>query len=156
MAIVVEDGTGLTNSNSYVSVADATVYATLRGVTVTANLDDALIKAIDYIESQSFQGYKNTKAQALQWPRTGVYIDNFSVDVDEIPTELINAQIEAALVVDGGDEILPVNERETETETVDVISVTYAPGSRSNPGYPKIDVWLDKVLISKQGSTVRV
>ena len=74
--IVVEDGTGLASSNSYVSEADFATYAADRGVTITGTSAVLLIQAMDSIEEENFKGNKYTDAQALQWPRDGVYIDD--------------------------------------------------------------------------------
>lgn len=159
MSLIVEDGTGKTDADSYVSVADCTTYAAARGIALTgdtAAIEVNIIKAMDYIESQNFKGYKYTDEQALQWPRGSVSIDGYSVDVDEIPTALINALNEAAIVENQGSEILPTNERETKREKVDVIEVEYVDGARNNPSYPKVNVYLGKVVVSKQGTTLRI
>lgn len=156
MALTVEDGTGKTDADSYVSVDDCTTYAAARGYTMSGDVEISIIKAMDYIEAQNFKGYKYTDEQTLQWPRGSVYIDGYSIGVDEIPAQLINALNETAMIVDAGSEILPTNERETKREKVDVIEVEYADGARNNPSYPKINVYLDKVIISKQGTTSRI
>lgn len=159
MALTVEDGTGKIDSDSYVSVDDTTAYALARGVTLTgdtAAIEVNIIKAMDYIESQNFKGYKYTDEQALQFPRGNVYIDDYAIGIDEIPTQLINALNEAVIVEDAGSEILPTNERETKREKVDVIEVEYSDGARSAPSYPKINVHLDKLTVSKQGTTLRI
>ena len=63
--ISVETGSGSSSSNSYVSEADLSTYATDRGVTVAGTASVLLIKAMDYIESQPFKGAKGSDAQAL-------------------------------------------------------------------------------------------
>jgi hypothetical protein len=156
MALTVEDGTGKTDSDSYVSVADCTTYATARGYTMSGDAEISIIKAMDFIEAQNFKGYKYTDEQALQFPRGNVYIDDYAIGVDEIPTQLINALCEAAMIEDAGAEILPTNERETKREKVDVIEVEYSDGAKSTPSYPKINVHLDKLTVSKQGTTLRI
>lgn len=76
MALVVEDGTGLTNANSFVSVADADTYLADRGRTAWAALttqqkEAALINATDFLNAAfGWVGYRNTATQALAWPRT--------------------------------------------------------------------------------------
>ena len=82
MTLIVEDGSIVENANSYVSVDDARTFASLRGVTLPASdaeVEVLLIKATDFIEAQRlrFQGSKVNQDQALQWPRTGVYVDGF-------------------------------------------------------------------------------
>jgi uncharacterized protein with NAD-binding domain and iron-sulfur cluster len=113
MAIVVEDGSGKGDSNSYVDIAEAEAYATARGVTLQAT-ESKLILAMDYLEAQRarYQGEKTWPvattdpvhvAQALQWPRTGVVID---CDVEwpdnAIPVELKRAQMQYCIELQNG------------------------------------------------------
>jgi len=97
MAFVVEDGTGLSNSNSFVAVAFADSYFADRNQTAWAGTDEAkkgaLIQATDYIElrfSNLFFGTKKVEAQALSFPRIS---DRFS----EMPVALQRACCEYAL-----------------------------------------------------------
>lgn len=131
--IVIEDGTGKTDSNSYASEAELTTYAGDRGITITGTNAILLIQAMDYIEQQNFKGDKNTDEQALVWPRYNVYVDNYYVDNDTIPVLLKEAQMEVALSYDAGNDPLATIGRETKREKVDVIEVEYMDGARSNP-----------------------
>ncbi len=149
--IVVEDGAGKTNSNSYVSEADLTTYATDRGVTLSGTEAVLLIQAMDYIESQPFKGYKYTSEQALQWPRGGVTIDGYDVDVDEIPQLLIDAQCEVAIGIDGGTNPLANVERATKSEKVDVIEVEYMDGARDAVYLAAAESKLSKLLKAGSG-----
>lgn len=74
--LVLEDGTGLTNSNSYSSLAAANAYfaASLYASTWTSTTDDfrqrALGMATTVIDRiTEFRGYQKSTEQALQWPR---------------------------------------------------------------------------------------
>lgn len=75
--IILEDGTGVSNSNSYVTTASAIAYHTLFGNDAFVSADTptqelslvAATQAIDLIYGPIFIGYKGTKAQALAWPR---------------------------------------------------------------------------------------
>lgn len=77
MALITEDGTGLDDAESYVSVADCTTYAANFGrtgwsaLTVTdSQREAALRKATAYIDSRyRFVGQPLTDTQALEWPR---------------------------------------------------------------------------------------
>lgn len=105
MAIVVEDGTGLENSNSYVSVEDANAYFSTRAVTewLTKALKDkeaALIKATDYIDQRwgpKLQGYPLTRDQALEFPRLGCY-DRYGYLAEGVPMDIAKAACEYALI----------------------------------------------------------
>jgi hypothetical protein len=128
--IVVEDGTGLTTSNSYVSAAELSTYATDRGVTITGVSAELLIKAADYLEQQPFQGDKSTDAQAMQWPRYNVWLYGYEVAVTTIPTLLKDAQCELALGIDAGYNPLATIQRGKQAVSVGPLSVTYDPLGR--------------------------
>jgi hypothetical protein len=78
MAIVVEDGTGLPNSVSYASVAEADAYFAAKGVTAWAPLttpvkEAALVNATQYIDFRwyaSLPGTRPDEVQALEFPRS--------------------------------------------------------------------------------------
>lgn len=76
--LIVEDGTGKVDANSYVSVEEASAYFTLRNRSIQWSSLSAeqqianLVEATDYIESvygSRFKGYPKTKEQALSFPR---------------------------------------------------------------------------------------
>jgi hypothetical protein len=76
VTLIKETGAGLTNANSYASVADGDAYANerLRATDWTAATSDdkarALIMATRLIDQEiQFNGYKGSQTQALQWPR---------------------------------------------------------------------------------------
>lgn len=78
MALIVENGQGLPNANSYVSVADATAFAALNGLSFPsdqAKAENALIQATRYIDLYRFSGKRATVDQALDWPRSFVDCD---------------------------------------------------------------------------------
>ena len=114
--ITKETGTGSTSSTSYVSEADFTAYNAERAVTLggtNGTPSEALIKAMDYLESKSFIGTKNTQEQALQWPRYGSVIDSYYIDSDTIPLLLQEAQMEIAISIDAGTNPMANLSRET-------------------------------------------
>lgn len=131
MALIVEDGSIVTGANSYVSTTDLTTYATARGVTLVADEEQLLIKAMDYIESLRFKGVKRTQDQALQWPRINVVIDNYTFDSDAIPQELINGQCEVAIAIDQDLDPLANIERSTKKEKVGPLEVEYSDSAAS-------------------------
>ncbi len=77
LTLVLEDGTGLTNSNTYISVTDANTYfsAHLYASDWTGATDDtvrgrALAMATAVIDrTVEFNGYRKSTTQALEWPR---------------------------------------------------------------------------------------
>jgi hypothetical protein len=103
VTLVVEDGTGLSTANTYISNADADtyfgshLYATDWTGASEANQDIALAHATreldDYIK---FEGTKATETQALQWPRYDIHIDGYYVENTTIPQQLKDATAEYA------------------------------------------------------------
>jgi hypothetical protein len=74
--LVIEDGSGVPDANSYATAAEARAYASLRGSALPAIPQDgndpvetALILAAEYIDSLSFVGIQATTTQGLAWPR---------------------------------------------------------------------------------------
>ena len=75
MAFIVEDGSGLTNSNSYASVAESDAYIADRELTDirnTAQKQATLIRATDTIDTlYIFRDVHKNDDQALECPRDG-------------------------------------------------------------------------------------
>jgi hypothetical protein len=131
MALIVEDGTIVTGANSYVSVANARTWATLRGQTFTGAdsvVEARLVNAMDVLEGyrDRWKGAKTDEDQSLQWPRADVWIDGVEFPDDEIPSELVAAQIQLAY----DSETYPLQPtgtgREVVRQKVDVIETEYA------------------------------
>lgn len=148
MALTVEDGTLVSNANSYISVANFVDWADARGITYPAlpELEQKILRAMDYIESLNFVGQKHEDTQALQWPRDYVYIDGYSVDSDEIPKEVKAAVYEATKLEIDGDSRLSASERETVSEKIGDISVTYKSNSSMKRTVPAISKALRKLV----------
>src|SRR5687767_15226190 len=106
MAIIVEDGTGLSTAESYITVAYADTYHTDRGQTTWTGTDAAkeaaLRRALAYLDGRygpRFNGLRKLgRDQALMWPRVGASdSEGWLIDDTVIPAELKRAQAEAAL-----------------------------------------------------------
>lgn len=146
MTVTVEDGSQVANSNSYVSENELTAYATARGVTPSTDLEQLIVKSMDYIEGLDFNGWKSSSTQSLQWPRSGVYIDDYSVDSDSIPQLLKDAQMSTCLEIEAGNNPLATIKQEKQSVTVGPISTTYKTGSSSSPISKTINTQLRKLL----------
>ena len=151
MAIIVEDGSIVAGANSYQTEAQLVTYAATRGVTLTETEEILLIKANDYLETLNYKGDKYTKGQDLQWPRSNVQIDGFIIDVDEIPNDLIIAQLSLCLEIDSGNDPLAAVDRATKMEKVDVIEVEYMEGTRDTVYLPSVQRYLDKLVNGGSG-----
>lgn len=110
MAIVVEDGTGLTNADAFVSVAEFNAYCDTRGhdnsAYSTTQIEQAIVRATDFMSnSWRWDGFKRKGRgnadgeQALAFPRTHlVDRDGYSVSYTSVPREIKDATIEVARV----------------------------------------------------------
>jgi hypothetical protein len=154
MALVVEDGTGLSTAEAYISVEDATTYFAARGNATWSGLasdtvrEQLLRKAADYMEGAyrlRWKGVRNTETQALSWPRTDVVVDDFDLATDEVPTLVARANAELAVRAAAGD-LLGDASAQVVQETVGPISVTYAPGARQGTAYKAVDAMLQPLL----------
>lgn len=80
MTIIIEDGTGVANANSYVSVAEFNAYATARNIDPTdydtEQIEGALVVAsVDFISVEyNFKGEPLTTTQGMQLPTDEVLI----------------------------------------------------------------------------------
>lgn len=155
MAIIIEDGTQVVGANSYATVAQLATYAADRHVTVTAAGAVLLIKAMDALEHKNFVGTKANPDQALQWPRLGVQIDGYNIASNTIPANLINSQIELAIAIDGGDNPLANQGRETVREKIGDIEVEYGKSAHATTYLAAAEAKLSG-LVKKLTGIIRV
>lgn len=154
MALVVEDGTGKVDAESYISAADASAYHAARGSAAWAALasdavrEQLLRKGTEYMESaygERWQGCRMTGTQALSWPRSGVVVHGYSVASDVVPQAVQRACAELALRAISGD-LSPDLSAQVKQETVGQISVTYADGARQQVKFQAVDGLLSGLL----------
>ena len=150
MALIVENGTGVANANTYVSVNDFVTWADARGITYPAfpDIQAKILRAMDYIETLSFVGQKNTETQPLQWPRAYVFIDGYSVETNEIPAQLKIAVYEATKLDIEGDSKLSASDRATSKEKIGDIEITYEPNASMKRTTPAMTRALRKLVRS--------
>lgn len=156
MALIVEEGTGKTDSQSYASEASFASYASDRGVSISGTDTELLISAMDYLESKNFIGDKATRDQALQWPRVNASMDGYYLDDDSIPQLLIDAQIEIALSIDAGVNPLATVDRQVKSEKVDVIEVEYMDNAAESSYLTAAETKLKKLVVNYSGRSIRV
>lgn len=162
MAIVVETGLGVSGANSYVSVADARVWASSRGITLPvtdAEVEVLLLKAVDVVESfrARYSGKKTSVSNPLQWPRTGAQLDGVEIASDAIPLEVIYAQVQLACDANQIGDLQPLGTgQEVVREKIDVIETQYAErGSGSVlPQLNKAMAFLEPLFTSFGGGFV--
>lgn len=150
--IVVETGSIVSGANSYVSTATLSTFATDRGITISGTLADLLIKAMDYIESLQYKGVKRTSDQALQWPRTDVYVDTYYVNSDSIPQDLKDALCHCAIAIDQGNDPLQDIPQKAIRKKVGDLEIEYSSGSSAVTINKRIGRMLWKLLDGSSGS----
>ena len=132
----VEDGTGFSDSNSYVSVEEADTYLEIDIHEQTwPALDDSvkeklLAMATREIDQKGvFKGEKTGDESALSFPRSCVkHPDGTPVEVDEIPTAVRQATIELARTLASGPSRDPNATQGLEEIEVDVIRLKFTDG----------------------------
>lgn len=161
MALTVEDGTGKADAESYCAVADADAYHAALGQAAWAALSDAakeqaLRKATTFVDWRfRFSGTKRTAEQALAWPRVGASDYGWLVDDATIPAKLQRAVAEAALLSVTSD-LTPngAPEGAVLSESVDVLSVSYAPGQSGAVRFKSVEALL--AGLSASSNAVRI
>ena len=106
MALVVEDGTGKSTANTYISEANADTYFSTRdnptawtGLT-SAKKEAALIYATVTLDGMwDFVGTVTTATQSLAWPRDGVWDEEGRpVLANVVPSRVKDSECELALL----------------------------------------------------------
>lgn len=105
MALIVEDGTGKSTADAYVSTANAATYHTDRNNAAWSSLSTAAKEAaIRYATAAldgmyAWTGTVISSTQALGWPRSGADDDEGrTIDSDVVPTRVVAATCELALL----------------------------------------------------------
>lgn len=146
MALIVEDGTGMANAESYISVSDADTYHSNLGnatwATLTTTVKEQLLrKATNYmvqVYRLAWAGIRKNDTQSLDFPRYLVpKYDNGAMysyyDENSVPKEVQDACCEFALKANSAT-LAPDLERLTKREKVGVLEVEYD----NNKGLPYI------------------
>ena len=146
-AIVVEDGTGISNANSYVSVAEAddilvtNIHNTNWFTLTSPDKEKLLVWATRLLNSKAvWYGKKTYTTSALPWPRTSVKTkDNDLIGYNVIPHQLKEATAEMARYLV---EVDRTKEQERDGVTrlsVDVIDIRFDQNYRL-PSLPTL-IW---------------
>ena len=113
MSIIIETGEGLTDAESYASVAAADARCASLGVTAWAAFAEdskeiALRKATLFmaIYRTRWAGRRVYQQQALDWPRYNVAVDGFILPSTIVPADVVNACIDLAVRAGRGEDLL--------------------------------------------------
>ena len=146
MAFIAEDGTGLIDSTSYVTVAYADDYFTYINYQsswfekATIDRERSLMNGTQFLDAQyTFIGTKSAQTQNLEWPRTDA-IDNNGFEITNIPKNLKQATCEAAFKTFAASLYTDTGVKGAVTkEKVDVIEIEYAAGTATTNPYTILD-----------------
>lgn len=151
--LIVEDGTGLTNSNSYATLAEADAYfaSQLYASDWTGQTNDIKARALGMATTLidrmvEFRGYRKGTEQALEWPRLEcprVGLSEFTFvatirrlqsywDEDKVPYILANAAAEMAKILLQGDTTVDDPSKGIQSLGLGngAIAITFNPGDR--------------------------
>jgi hypothetical protein len=168
--LIVEDGTGLPDADSYIATVDANLYHANRGNTAWAGLNTlskeaALRRATDYmlqVYRWRWAGQRKTITQSLDWPRYEVPMRDAPggygtvsayYDENSVPVAVRNACAELALRAATGD-LAPDVGRVAARERIDVIEVEYTAGAAPWVRYRAVDNMLTAFFNPSTGNTV--
>lgn len=143
MALTVEDGTGVADAESYVSVADFQSWATKRAYTLPSTMSDVealLRKGCDFIERKQFVGEIEFVAQGLSFPRL-VEDVNFEEVSTGVPAKLKTAQMLLAMESMNGPLTLAARGNKYTATKIDQIYLKYGDAADASGDlfFPAID-----------------
>jgi len=155
MALIIEDGTGVEDANTYLSLADARELASTRGITLSASdpeLSGQLVSAADRLTTYEnrFTGVRMTGIQGLSYPRANSYRYGSSFPNDAIPKELKLAQVMLVSILEEGGFIWASSVSGIKSEQVGPLETVYtddAANSVGNPDLPVIDAILEPLFV---------
>lgn len=165
MAIIVEDGSGLTNADAYVSVADADAYiAKVSGsaswtAASTSAKELAIRQGTAYLDNRyrsRWRGRRMHDTQALAWPRAyAVDDDGYGVESDIVPSKVKDATAEAALRALAGTLMADLTNPGTVSRTRKKVGpleteTEYVGGNSPVPVYRVIDALLKSLITPSQ------
>lgn len=111
MTLIVEDGTGVADANTYLSLDDIKAWAEARGVDTTSFTEPMVIKAMDFIERMrdKYAGSTSTANQRLAFPRYNIWYEGDYISPTLIHQRLKDALSQLVVYVSQGIELEPIS-----------------------------------------------
>ena len=161
--LIIEDGTVVTNADSYRTLADARTYATNYGLTLDADdtlamvqMRQAYVWLTNYYE-QRLQGSRVGGAQTGMLPRDYMYAHKTDY-ANAVPTQFADAQVVMAHHINSGADVNQIKtEQDLASFSVDgAYSETYKDGSSANlrPSAPAITDMLKPFMVNNGARSV--
>jgi hypothetical protein len=139
MALIVEDGSLVENSDSYVNSTTIEGFLTERGIlsdtlATQAQREAMALRAMDFLNTQDYLGRRVDNNQSLSFPRSGIKLsDNRSLASNEIPQELKDAQCWLIYYIDAGTDPSSTQAQLVKREKVDTLEIEYQDGGAFSP-----------------------
>ena len=143
ITLVVEDGTGLPNANSYCDLDYALEYCVMKGYSDWQSLSEDmqkvyLIRGTEFVDNfYNWRGIRHRQSQSMAFPRDEIYDDD-KYPVNGIPDKLKKACIEAAFLnVNAGKDTLFTTKDENggiKRQKVDTLEVEYFGNQQNQTG----------------------
>lgn len=143
MALIVEDGTGVTDANTYADLATVRAYASARGVTLSA--DDAALEA-HVLRSMDYLDGKELGLLSLSFPLEDDKLCN-TIKIAEVLERLKRAQSELCMEQHAGVDLAPTRtDGFVVEETVGPITTKYSDKHGGGPGAEPDMLTVDNLL----------
>ena len=113
MTLIIEDGTGKPDAESYASAEDMALYAVKFGTVIPAGVteQEALLRrAALAMDGMTWKGRKTSREQALSWPRRDVLLDQEIKPNNYLPARIHYGQMALAAEIHQ-DDIDPIDKR---------------------------------------------
>lgn len=152
--LIIEDGSVVTDANSFATDEEFKTYTNLRCFAVPATQparEALLVLAMDYLFSkeQQMQGCRVSSEQELPYPRSGVVANCFNVAGDSIPKSLKQAQMELALQASTSELLISASVNNVSKEKLGDLEVEYfSGGAWSSVRTDRADAYLDPLMQS--------
>lgn len=146
--LIVEDGSGLPNANSYCDLDYALEYCTNKGYTSWLSLSEAeqkvfIIRGTEFVDNfYMWKGRKGKGSQALSFPRLDLYDDDRYL-INGIPDKLKRACLEAAFLnsTSGADTLFTTKDENgaIKRQKVDSLEVEYFNNQQNETNMEAVD-----------------
>ena len=130
MALTTEDGTGVANADSFLSLVDGRALAEQYGLTLDADDATAEVQLRNgyrglLTQESTLQGSRTYDVQTGIFPRTGVYSNCVAVGSSEIPLDVLLAQLNYSDAINNGYGTNTVNDG-MDLKSFNAVQTTYS------------------------------
>lgn len=159
MPLIVEDGTGIEDANSFVGLDEARSLATIRGIDLSSDdeeLSKQLVQSADRINSYEtqFSGHRTFAVQALAFPRSNAFRFGAVMPRDSIPREVKLAQVTVCDLISRDVEVWTTDISGIKEEVVGPLKTVYSDNqadSVGNPSLPQVESILNPLFANVGG-----